>query len=80
VLVYSAWFFGGQIDWVVSVARRTEHGILLALLIAGTVFGVRAWRKHKKRLATRTAAEASGAGPPSSGGGQPPSSSDSPRV
>ena len=55
VLVYSAWFFGGQIDWVISVARRTEHGILLALLVAGIVFGVKAWRRHKKRVASSSA-------------------------
>ena len=56
VLVYSAWFFGGQIDWVVSVARRTEHGILVALVLGATVLGIKAWRRHKKRLAARAAA------------------------
>jgi membrane protein DedA with SNARE-associated domain len=71
VLVYSAWFFGGQIDWVVSIARRTEHGILLALVLGGLIFGLRAWRKHKKRLATRAAAKEEP---------QPPSSPDGPRV
>src|SRR3954451_20639837 len=33
VLVYSAWFFGGQIDKVITYARRTEHGILVAIVI-----------------------------------------------
>src|SRR5436190_19759616 len=40
VLVYSAWFFGGQIDRVVSYARRTEHGILLALAVAASIVAV----------------------------------------
>lgn len=71
VLVYSAWFFGGQIDWVVSVARSTEHGILVAIVVLGTIFGLRAWRKHKKRIATRTAADTNE---------PPPSAPDGPRV
>jgi membrane protein DedA with SNARE-associated domain len=53
VLVYSAWFFGGQIDHVVSYARRTEHGILVLLLIVGTVLGVKAWRRHRKKLSAQ---------------------------
>jgi membrane protein DedA with SNARE-associated domain len=58
VLVYSAWFFGGQIDWVVSIARRTEHGILLAIVLVGAIVGIKAWRRHKRRLAARAAAAA----------------------
>jgi membrane protein DedA with SNARE-associated domain len=53
VLVYSAWFFGGQIDRVVSYARRTEHGILVAFVIGGTILGVKAWKRHKKKVAAR---------------------------
>jgi membrane protein DedA with SNARE-associated domain len=49
VLVYLAWFFGGQIDHVVSYARHTEHGILLAVSIAAAVVGFRAWRKRQRR-------------------------------
>lgn len=49
VLVYAAWFFGGQIDRVVKYARQTEHGILLIVLIAAVVIGVKAWRRHKLR-------------------------------
>jgi membrane protein DedA with SNARE-associated domain len=48
VLVYSAWFFGGQIDHVVSYARHTEHGILLAVAVLGTVLGLKAWRRRKQ--------------------------------
>jgi len=50
VLVYSAWYFGGQIDRVVKYARQTEHGILVAIVVALAVVGVRAYRRHKRRL------------------------------
>jgi membrane protein DedA with SNARE-associated domain len=49
VLVYLAWFFGGQIDRVVSFARRTEHGILLALSVVAAVFLFRAYRRRRLR-------------------------------
>jgi len=49
VLVYLAWFFGGQIDRVVAFARHTEHGILLAVSIAALVVGIRAYRRRKRR-------------------------------
>jgi membrane protein DedA with SNARE-associated domain len=56
VLVYSAWFFGGQIDWVVSVARRTENGLLAVFVVVGAIVAAKAWRRHKKRAASRAAA------------------------
>jgi membrane protein DedA with SNARE-associated domain len=56
VLVYSAWFFGGQIDYVVRYAHRTEHGIFVAVAIAAAVIGGKAWRRHKRRVAARAAA------------------------
>jgi len=65
ILVYSAWFFGAQIDWVVSVARRTENGLLIAFVLIGAVLGVKAWRRHKKRVAARAAAMAAEGLPPS---------------
>src|SRR5450631_4090617 len=55
LLVYSAWFFGGQIDRVISYARHTEHGIFVALCIAGVVVGVKAWRRHRRMLEARLA-------------------------
>jgi membrane protein DedA with SNARE-associated domain len=55
ILVYSAWFFGGQIDRVVSYARRTEHGILVAVAIAAIVIGIKAWRR-RRQIAARMAA------------------------
>ncbi|HVZ74709.1 MAG TPA: DedA family protein [Polyangia bacterium] len=69
VLVYSAWFFGGQIDHVIAAARRTERGVFAALVIAGIVIGTRAWRRHKRRLAAHAAtlaAEAAAKARPSS--------------
>jgi membrane protein DedA with SNARE-associated domain len=74
VLVYSAWFFGGQIDSVISFARRTEHGILAALVIGGAVVGVRAWRRHKRRLAAHAATLAAAQAEPA--GEAPASRSD----
>jgi len=49
VLVYLAWFFGGQIDRVVSYARHTEHGILIAIVIGVGVMLVRGYRKRRRR-------------------------------
>jgi membrane protein DedA with SNARE-associated domain len=53
LLVYTAWFFGGQIDYVIRYARNTEHGIVVAMVIGATVMGVRAWRRHKRIAAAR---------------------------
>jgi membrane protein DedA with SNARE-associated domain len=52
VLVYSAWFFGGQIDRVVLFARRTENGIVAALVIGIAVVVIKALRR-RRRLAAR---------------------------
>lgn len=56
VLVYSAWFFGGQIDWVVSIARRTENGLLAVFVAVAAIVALKGWRRHKKRVAARAAA------------------------
>src|SRR6185369_16828657 len=64
VLVYSAWYFGGQIDRVVRYARQTEHGILVALVIAATVIAIKSWRRHKRRLAAAAAMAAAAPAPP----------------
>jgi membrane protein DedA with SNARE-associated domain len=55
VLVYVAYAFGGQIDNVIEYARHTEHGILVAIVIAAIVVGVKLWRR-RKRIAARLAA------------------------
>lgn len=56
VLVYLAWFFGGQIDRVVTFARHTEHGILLAVSIAIGVVVFKAYRKRRRRRLAEAAA------------------------
>ena len=57
VLVYSAWYFGGQIDRVVKYARQTEHGILVAIAVGLAVVGIRAYRRHKRHQAMLRATE-----------------------
>lgn len=47
-LVYSAWFFGHQIDRVVEVVRRTEHGIFIAILIVAAFVGFKLWRRRRR--------------------------------
>jgi len=61
VLVYSAWYFGGQIDRVVKYARQTEHGILVAIVVGLAVVGVRAYRRHKRHMAVAQATPAEAA-------------------
>ena len=48
VLLYSAWFFGGQIDRVVLFARRTENGIFALIAIVVAVVAVKAWRRRRR--------------------------------
>jgi membrane protein DedA with SNARE-associated domain len=55
VLVYVAYFFGGQIDNVIEYARHTEHGILIAIVIAAVIVGIKLWQR-RKRLARMIAA------------------------
>lgn len=49
VLVYAAWFFGGQIDRVIKYARQTEHGIVLVVVTVVAVVAVKGWRRHKRK-------------------------------
>jgi membrane protein DedA with SNARE-associated domain len=56
VLVYIAYFFGEQIDKVIRYARRTEHGILVAIVIAAAIIVVRLMRRRRKRMALKAAA------------------------
>jgi membrane protein DedA with SNARE-associated domain len=55
VLVYSAWFFGGQIDRVILLARRTEHGILVAIVLVAIIVVVKAVRRRRRLAATLAA-------------------------
>jgi membrane protein DedA with SNARE-associated domain len=50
-LVYSAWFFGHQIDRVIMLARRTEHGILIAILLVAAFLGIKYWRRKRRAAA-----------------------------
>jgi membrane protein DedA with SNARE-associated domain len=54
VLVYSAWYFGKQIDQVILYARRTEHGIFALIAIAAVVVGIKLWRRRKRKPAPIT--------------------------
>jgi membrane protein DedA with SNARE-associated domain len=49
VLVYSAWFFGDQIDHVILWARRSEYGILALVAIGVVIVAVKVYRKRKTR-------------------------------
>jgi membrane protein DedA with SNARE-associated domain len=75
VLVYSAWFFGGQIDHVIRYARQTEHGLVVVFVIAATVIGLRAWKRHKRRVAARAALAAESPTPPTAPPAAPPATS-----
>ena len=62
VLVLAAYRFGAQIDRVVSYARHTEHGILVALAIAAVVLVIKGLRRRRhKQLAAKIAAATAGA-------------------
>jgi membrane protein DedA with SNARE-associated domain len=47
-LVYTAWFFGHQIDRVVSIARGTEHGIVIAIVLVAAFFAIKYWRRKRR--------------------------------
>jgi membrane protein DedA with SNARE-associated domain len=51
LLVYSAWFFGGQIDNVIKWSRRSEYGILALVAVAAIVVAIKIYRKRKVRPA-----------------------------
>ena len=55
VLVYVAYFFGEQIDNVIKYARRTEHGILIAIVIVAAIVVIKLLRRRKRiaRMARR---------------------------
>ena len=48
VLVYLAWGFGEHIDRVVRWARRSEYGILVAVILAAAWFAVKIIRKRRQ--------------------------------
>src|ERR1043165_6614660 len=48
VLVYVAYFFGEQIDDVITYTRNAEHGILILIVIAAGIVGIKLWRRRKR--------------------------------
>jgi membrane protein DedA with SNARE-associated domain len=50
-LVYSAWWFGDQIDNVIKWAKRSEYGILALVALAALVIGIKFYRKRRHRPA-----------------------------
>jgi membrane protein DedA with SNARE-associated domain len=54
-LVYLAWYFGDKIDKVVSYARHTEHGILIAVVVVVAILLLRGHLRRRRRRAARTA-------------------------
>ena len=40
-----------QIDRVIMLARRTEHGILIAIVLAAGFVGIKYWRRHRNAIA-----------------------------
>jgi membrane protein DedA with SNARE-associated domain len=52
-LVYLAWYFGAQIDLVVSYARHTEHGILVLVAVLIGVFAFKSYRRRRRRRLAR---------------------------
>jgi membrane protein DedA with SNARE-associated domain len=50
-LVYSAWFFGDQIDNVIKWAKRSEYGILALVGVVVIYVAIKLYRKRKARPA-----------------------------
>jgi membrane protein DedA with SNARE-associated domain len=51
ILVYSAWYFGNQIDHVVKWAKRSEYGILALVGVVVLYVAIKLIRKRKSRPA-----------------------------
>jgi len=48
-LIYSAWYFGDQIDNVIKWSRRSEYGILALVAVAVVFVAIKLYRKRKTR-------------------------------
>jgi len=48
-LVYTAWFFGENIDHVIKWTKRSEYGILALVGVAAAVVAIKVYRKRKAR-------------------------------
>ena len=51
-LVYTAWYFGDNIDRVVKWARRSEYGILVLVALVALFVAFKLLRKRRNRPAT----------------------------
>lgn len=51
VLVYSAWYFGDQIDHVLLWVKRSEYGILILVGAAALYVAIKLYRKRRTRPA-----------------------------
>jgi membrane protein DedA with SNARE-associated domain len=50
-LIYSAWYFGDQIDHVIKWARASEYGILAVVGVIVIILAIKYWRKRRSRPA-----------------------------
>jgi len=50
-LVYSAWYFGDNIDHVIKWAKRSEYGILVLICLAAGFVAIKMYRKRRARPA-----------------------------
>ena len=48
-LVYTAWFFGDQIDNVIKWSKRSEYGILTVVGVVALYLAIKFYRKRKHR-------------------------------
>jgi membrane protein DedA with SNARE-associated domain len=51
LLVYSAWYFGDQIDHVIKWAKRSEYGILTLVGVVVLYLVIKLYRKRRNRPA-----------------------------
>lgn len=49
LLVVSAWYWGAQIDAVITYARQAEHGILGVIVGVALLWGAKSWWKSRKK-------------------------------
>jgi membrane protein DedA with SNARE-associated domain len=53
-LVYSAWYFGDQIDHVIVWTKRSEYGIMALVGVVVLYVAIKIYRKRRARRASAT--------------------------
>ncbi len=53
-IVYSAYYFGDEIDRVIRIVRGTGNGIVIVVLLAVAIAFVRWWLKRRKKRLSRS--------------------------